>query len=1146
MLASATHAWPALKSLEKGDSFLQALQASGEPLDPPVSLPEPHMESLVNRLKALAHPAASAAGGLEGEMCSQSESTKVPLDSAGPDFPNSRLSSDLPLPAISGYEVLCELGRGGMGVVYKARQISLKRLVALKMIRGLGAGKEELDRFRREAEAIARLHHPNIVQIHEIGDVGGQPFFSLEFIEGGSLDRLIKGQPQDPVQAARLVETLARAMAHSHQQGIVHRDLKPGNILLQMAHTVLQTEPWSASISSSHLQSAIPKITDFGLAKQLAVDAEHTRTGAVMGTPSYMAPEQAEGRIQHLGPLTDVYALGAILYELLTGRPPFRGANAMDTLEMVRTQAPAPPSRIVRGVPRDLETICVVALAKDPTRRYASAVALANDLARFLAGEPILAKRQSIARKVIRQVRRHRLVLSAACLVLVVAAVSWRLVRHSEAESDSLTLLNQVDQALTAPAWVPAKLENQLELAIQLNAIHPARAAEARRRIHQRLASFIQDQLRQPGQLTDQETTSLDAALAWLEKLDADRAGPLREARKHRQSQWQTVIDLRAPFLQSENVFAAGTKIEIHGNKLMLAAIRGEPASIATQVSCRGHLDLAAEFDESWDQAKQIGLMLNWEPHDRVHALAHPPAGSSVAVARDSGAVEMMDTKTGLVLWQQQGHGDKPATCLAFSVDGKILLSGGTDGRVCQWDPETGSLRKAFAFSKQPITSIALAKDGDTAAVGHVTDVRVWRLSDGKELPTLTSPRHDGTPRSNLTGPIKLSFSSDGKTLFAGWFVFLAGWDVATGKQTFVDASHYAAIYDMALSRDDKLFFTASSTNKQSFVQNGGSANFVEPAANKLPGSIIQDIGQALLAKCFAISPDGRYLAIGCSNGVIHKWDIDGRKMEQVYELRDSLLEALTFTPDGLALIVADRAGGLFELEMATRRSRIYQAPGHYMFLLSSNSFHTPPPGNNDPEADLRKTIAEAREAGEPILQLFIRNGVVQKEAKLIVPPGRIRLHMHRENETVTMQVNNAIPLEFNEFQMFRPEGGRFGVFWPRGAGLTGLQAKTQDIPSRASSLEKADALFASGDWTEALASYEDHLRVAKHLEKDRLAVELKAAVCLVNANRVQQGLERLLGIYNSSTAGARISGRHRRACRHSCSWIAWEEMTKH
>jgi serine/threonine protein kinase len=275
----------------------------------------------------------------------------------------------LPLPVVTGYEVLAEVGRGAMGVVYKARQTGLNRLVALKMIlAGPLAGPQLLDRFRKEAEAVARLGHPNIVHVYDFGERQGLPFFSMELAEGGSLkDRLGSG-PLPPPEAARLVRTLAQAMHHAHQRDIVHRDLKPANVLL--------------------IPDGTPKVTDFGLAKHLDSSDGPTQSGVVLGTPSYMAPEQARGRTREVGPRTDVYALGAILYECLTGRPPFKGDTALDTLDQVVQRDPTPPSWLRPDVPADLESVCLKCLQKDPRHRYASALELADDLRRFLKCPP--------------------------------------------------------------------------------------------------------------------------------------------------------------------------------------------------------------------------------------------------------------------------------------------------------------------------------------------------------------------------------------------------------------------------------------------------------------------------------------------------------------------------------------------------------------------------------------------------------------------------------------------------------------------------------------------------------------------------------------------------------------------------------------
>lgn len=346
--------------------------------------------------------------------------------------------------SIPGYEILGELGRGGMGVVYKARQQGLKRLVALKMIlSGVQAGEEELSRFRLEAEAVARLQHPNIVQIYEVGETDGRPFFSLEFVDGGSLEDRLDGTPQAARPSAELLEQLARAVHAAHQCGVIHRDLKPANVLLA--------------------QDGTPKITDFGLAKQLDRGQGHTQSGDIMGTPSYMAPEQAAGRIKDIGPATDVYALGAILYEVLTGRPPFAGEDLLDTLDQVRSQEPVPPRRLVPKLPRDLDTICLKCLQKHPLQRYASAEAFAEDVRRFLAGEPIHARPAGAGERALKWVKRRPAVagvvgVTLLALLSLLGGGSWSYLairealqeareRRSDAEREKRTALEQGEAA---------------------------------------------------------------------------------------------------------------------------------------------------------------------------------------------------------------------------------------------------------------------------------------------------------------------------------------------------------------------------------------------------------------------------------------------------------------------------------------------------------------------------------------------------------------------------------------------------------------------------------------------------------------------------------------------------------------------------
>jgi tRNA A-37 threonylcarbamoyl transferase component Bud32 len=362
----------------------------------------PHLEELASRFPEAAHllaglldlhrslmrdlipsdngaaPASEAGTGPPVPIEAVSSSDAIPIG-------NEAAPTDLRHVQVPGYTVLGVLGKGGMGIVYKARQERLNRVVALKMIlHAEHAGPEERRRFLAEAKAVARLQHPNIVQVHEVNELNGLPFFSLEHCGGGSLADKLDGTPWPATKAAELIEVLARATAVAHQAGIVHRDLKPANVLLT--------------------EDGTPKIADFGLVKFVSTESRAsspgTQTGAIMGTPSYMAPEQASGKSRQVGPTADVYALGVMLYELLTGRPPFKASAPLDTVLQVLNADMVFVRRLQPTVPKDLETICHKCLEKEPQKRYANARELADDLQRFLAGKPVAARRMDLLRQI--------------------------------------------------------------------------------------------------------------------------------------------------------------------------------------------------------------------------------------------------------------------------------------------------------------------------------------------------------------------------------------------------------------------------------------------------------------------------------------------------------------------------------------------------------------------------------------------------------------------------------------------------------------------------------------------------------------------------------------------------------------------------
>ncbi|WP_254511534.1 serine/threonine-protein kinase [Anatilimnocola floriformis] len=402
---------------------------------------------------------------------------RAELDALLPVPTNEKYARQLPdeLPQVPGYEVDAVLGQGGMGIVFRARHVKLSRLVALKMtLAGSYASEHERERFRRESEAVAALRHPNVVQIYDVGDLTGRAYFTMELIEGGSLAQRTAAVPKSPREAAALVATLAEAVHAAHQGGIVHRDLKPANILFTPEGT--------------------PKITDFGLARRLEGGVELTLSGVPLGTPSYMAPEQARGQSRDIGPAADIYALGAILYELLTGRPPFHGATQAETLVQVIQQEPVPPARLNRKVPRDLQTICLMCLQKEPQHRYVTAAALADDLHRYLLGEAIAARPEVAIARWIRQICRQPILATA----VAIAALStlafaggglWLLSDRSAKAQAAHEDVRDMVRYLKSSAWPDA--------------------SAARDRANGRLGSSTPVELRQ---LIDQGTRDLDLA----------------------------------------------------------------------------------------------------------------------------------------------------------------------------------------------------------------------------------------------------------------------------------------------------------------------------------------------------------------------------------------------------------------------------------------------------------------------------------------------------------------------------------------------------------------------------------------------------------------------------------------------------------
>src|SRR5262245_32880687 len=561
--------------------------------------------------------------------------------------------------AVPGYEILGELGRGGMGVVYKARQQGLGRVVALKMIlAGAHAGAQQRLRFRGEAEAAARLHHPNIVQVYEVGEQDGCPYFSLEYVDGRSLNETLAEGLPPPLQAAALVEQLARAADYAHRRGIVHRDLKPGNVLLT--------------------QDGTPKISDFGVAKRLDDEQGRTRTGDVLGTPSYMAPEQAAGKSKEIGPAADVYSLGAILYQTLTGLPPFEGQSAWETVHLVLTAEPEPPSRRNPRLPRDLETICLRCLDKDPAKRYPSALALADDLRRFQSGQPIQARPVGWPER----------------------AMKW--VRRRPALAALLTLSSVLLLVLLAGGWATALKESRSNRALQAAHQDLQEADRANRRALVRLnvtngTHYLEDE-------------DLFGSLIWFA-----RALKLEDEDARRQAHRTRIAAvLRECPRLGQLWFHDGAVTDV-------------------TFSPDGRWVLTASDDHTarvWDAATGNPRFDAPLRHDAaVLRASFSPDGDRVVTAGADGTVRVWDAVTGRQLAALAGH-QGAVRDARFSLDGRQVVTAGTDTTARVWDATSGAPvgvplphdGRVVRASFHPDGKRVLTASADGAA-------RIWRLA---------------------------------------------------------------------------------------------------------------------------------------------------------------------------------------------------------------------------------------------------------------------------------------------------------------------------------------------------------------------------------------------------------------------------------
>jgi WD40 repeat protein len=821
------------------------------------------------------------------------------------------------LPDVPGYDLLGVLGQGGMGVVYKAWQCGLNRTVALKVVLGGGhASAADLARFRAEAEAVARLQHPNIVQVYEVGEHRGLPFLSLEFCPGGSLAEQIDGTPLEPFRAAELVAVLARAIHHAHQNGVVHRDLKPANVLLASGGPEGRPAVKTARPSGPPPDVAIPKIADFGLARRLDVTGP-TVTGVVMGTPSYMAPEQAQGHTHAVGPATDVYALGATLYECLTGRPPFKGPTPLDTLLLVVSEDVVPPRRLQPGVPRDLETICLKCLEKDPARRYAGAEELADDLRRFLAGEPTRARPVGTAERLLKWMKRRP---AAAALAVVSAAALLALLGGGSGFTLALDGARRRAIDLAADeARARASAEAARDLAerrrVQAEWLLYARNTDLAMREWEDGRSHLTRQLLDAcsEDFRGWEHAYLDTLLHSNQRTLAGR---------HR--------EVRAVVFSRDGARVAGGGADgtvgiwdvATGEEVRL--LEGHSPVSGVALSPDGRL-LAAGTEAAaiiWDVAagRPIRSLAGL-----THGVAFSPDGRLLACAREDRTIKLWDVTADREYRTLRGHTDSVRS-VAFSPDGLLLASASYDKAVTVWEAASGRLARTLKGHAEAVMKVAFSPDGQRLASGSLDrTVKLWDARTGRETRTLTG----------FAATVKgLAFSPDGKRLAAtGYEPVIRIWDADTGLIATALRGPAAHLVDVAFSPDGKRLVTPggsavtlwNATTRQGPRTFPGHTALVYAVAFSPDGgrlastgwdgtTLVRDARTGEVVHTLALgagglhsvslsySPDGSRIAAGRGDGTIQVWDADTGRLVLTLAGHTSAVTSLSFCADGSRL----------------------------------------------------------------------------------------------------------------------------------------------------------------------------------------------------------------------------------------------------